>query len=289
METCLIKITTDNGITGWGEAQAPILLEIAGSVIRYLLGPFLIGKNPLQHEKIYHQMVHMMEVRGHANSFFITSLRLSISLYGISKASITRLLYLNCREDLRHKAAARARFESGCPNGQEHTGSCGSGCRIVCRYIMEVLAAGSHKAGKAAAGTESWLYAPLPPNDLKSHSILLRRSEIPIAVGEQFRAVHEIAPWMDGDALHIVQPDVSRCGITTMMRISELARTHYKKVAPHLGISSSIGTAATWQVAASLPHFLIQEFQLDMFEEQQKLLEKPLQVERGKLIVPQKK
>lgn len=44
--------------------------------------------------------------------------------------------------------------------------------------------------------------------------------------------------------------------------------------------------AATWQVAASLPNFLIQEHQDDLFETANRFLETPLATDGGKLVVP---
>jgi L-alanine-DL-glutamate epimerase-like enolase superfamily enzyme len=55
----------------------------------------------------------------------------------------------------------------------------------------------------------------------------------------------------------------------------------------HLGVSTGIGLAATWNVAAALPNFLIQEWQLDLFANQMRVLKSPLQIERGRLCVPQ--
>tara|TARA_A100001037_G_scaffold224764_1_gene202689 strand:+ start:177 stop:395 length:219 start_codon:yes stop_codon:yes gene_type:complete len=44
--------------------------------------------------------------------------------------------------------------------------------------------------------------------------------------------------------------------------------------------------AATWQVAAAIPNFLIQEYQLQLLERANTILSTPLEVHGGKLIVP---
>ena len=44
--------------------------------------------------------------------------------------------------------------------------------------------------------------------------------------------------------------------------------------------------AATWQVAASLPNFLVQEHQIDLFETANRVLEAPLLADKAGLVVP---
>jgi L-alanine-DL-glutamate epimerase-like enolase superfamily enzyme len=321
METCLIKITADNGLSGWGEAQAPILPEIAGSIVRLLLGPFLLGRDPLQHEKLYSQMFQMMEVRGHGNSFFHDAIAaIDIALWDLKGkyygAPVFELLggayFLELPAYV--SGLRQATLEEQAAKAKEFVSQGFQGVKLILGqgldrdiHIVETI--------RSAMGPDAELYvdllwkyslpemiqlehrlveqkvgfleAPMPPNDLASHRMFSQRTRVPVAVGEQFRTVHEIAPWIESGAAHYIQPDVARCGITALLRIAELARAHHMKVAPHLGISSCVGMAATLQVSASLPHFLIQEFQLDMYEEQKKMLEEPLRIEHGKLVVPQ--
>jgi L-alanine-DL-glutamate epimerase-like enolase superfamily enzyme len=321
METCLIKLTTDNGLTGWGEAQAPVLPGIAGSIIHELLGPFLLGRDPLQHEVIYHQMFHMMEVRGHGNSFFHDAIAaIDIALWDLKgkhyNAPISELLGGPFTLELPAYVSGlrQPTLEDQANAAKEYVSQGFQGIKLLLGHgldrdvqIVETI--------RKAIGMQAELYvdllwkyslaeiirleqelaplnvgfmeAPMSPNDLPSHRTLAQRTKIPIALGEPFRTVHEMAPWIESRAAHVIQPDVARCGITSLMRIAELARTHYMKVAPHSGIGSCIGMAATLQVSASMPHFLIQEFQLDMFDEHRKMMEEPLQIANGKFVVPQ--
>lgn len=57
---CLVEITTDNGLTGWGEAFAQGLdaLEISAVVIEHALRPLLLGADPLDVEVLWHRMYH---------------------------------------------------------------------------------------------------------------------------------------------------------------------------------------------------------------------------------------
>lgn len=72
VESCILKLTTDTGLSGWGEAQAPLLPETPASILKNLFGPFLLGKNPLRREWIQDQLYHMNNIRGHGTGMAAT-------------------------------------------------------------------------------------------------------------------------------------------------------------------------------------------------------------------------
>lgn len=47
-ETTLVRVETDAGITGWGEVHAPVAPEVAKKIVDVLLGPAVVGQDPLQ-------------------------------------------------------------------------------------------------------------------------------------------------------------------------------------------------------------------------------------------------
>jgi D-galactarolactone cycloisomerase len=56
----LVEVTTDEGLTGWGEALCQGLQppEIAAAAITSALRPLLLGANPLEPEVLWHRMYH---------------------------------------------------------------------------------------------------------------------------------------------------------------------------------------------------------------------------------------
>ncbi|WP_139488669.1 dipeptide epimerase [Brevibacillus dissolubilis] len=58
-ESILVKITTNNGLTGWGEAPATVVItgdslhSIEGAIL-YTFKPQLVGKNLLNYEEVFH-------------------------------------------------------------------------------------------------------------------------------------------------------------------------------------------------------------------------------------------
>src|SRR5688572_17302624 len=74
IETALIKVETDAGITGWGEAQAPVAPEVVCTIIRTMLAPVLIDQDPMAHEALWARMYNAMRVRGHTGSFLLDAI-----------------------------------------------------------------------------------------------------------------------------------------------------------------------------------------------------------------------
>jgi galactonate dehydratase len=77
-----------------------------------------------------------------------------------------------------------------------------------------------------------------------------------------------------------------RNGISETYKIAMLAEAYHIPVALHVGAVTAIGMAATWQTAAALPNFYIQEFQPKMFAAFNPWLEEPLRLENGQIVVP---
>ena len=52
IDTTLVKLTTDDGHEGWGEAKAPVAPEVTKVIIDLLLADTLIGRDPFDVEVI---------------------------------------------------------------------------------------------------------------------------------------------------------------------------------------------------------------------------------------------
>ena len=77
-----------------------------------------------------------------------------------------------------------------------------------------------------------------------------------------------------------------RNGVTETVAIAELAYAFHRPVALHTGVVTVVGMSASWQVAATLPTFHIQELQPVMLDTFNPWLADPLRVEGGAVVVP---
>lgn len=88
------------------------------------------------------------------------------------------------------------------------------------------------------------------------------RSTTPIAAGERWGNHISSAPFIEGHAIGVVQPDVGLCGgITAARKIATIAEAHAIGVAFHNPFGP-LQSAATWHLAATLPNLMISESML---------------------------
>ncbi len=74
IDCCLVRLETASGAVGWGEAKAPVGAEATARIIEGLLGPMMIGANPLDIRVLWERMYGAMRVRGHSTGFWLEAL-----------------------------------------------------------------------------------------------------------------------------------------------------------------------------------------------------------------------
>ena len=93
---------------------------------------------------------------------------------------------------------------------------------------------------------------PSPQHQLNGLRRLCERSPIPIAVGERVYSPAQYELIAQLGAAHIFEPDASICGgISACMEIAAIARSHDIGLIPHLGSPTAVGLAANLQWAAA--------------------------------------
>jgi L-alanine-DL-glutamate epimerase-like enolase superfamily enzyme len=92
-------------------------------------------------------------------------------------------------------------------------------------------------AAKAlAAYSPGWLEEPMHPDDVRGHSKLARRTDIPIALGEHVYGTHAFRDFIERNAVSVVQVDVCRVGgITPWLEVAAVANEFGLPVCPHAG------------------------------------------------------
>jgi L-alanine-DL-glutamate epimerase-like enolase superfamily enzyme len=319
-ESCLIKITTEEGITGWGESQAPLVPEVPATLIAKLLGPAIFGIDISDPGIVYDRLLHLNHVRGHANSFTVDAIAgIDTALWDIkgqaAQKPLSRLLNTNGQQQLplyisglrrpvpaQRIELAKETIRQGFSGVKIFSGARPEQTIKECQAIRQAIgshaifaldAIGSQDYNSAVSiGKEldalqaAWFEAPLDPEKLKDHVKLVASIATPVAIGEQLRTMREFEPWIEQGALKIAQPDIVRCGISGSTKIVEKIAEQKRSLAFHLGVCTAIGMAATWHLASVVPGILPQEHQLDMFATANKILNEPLKVEGGQALVP---
>ena len=80
----------------------------------------------------------------------------------------------------------------------------------------------------------TWFEEPMDRNNIEGYARLSAASvNMAITGGEPFTTLEQFRPYLDADALDIVQPDAAMCGISEAMRIAEMAYRYGKDTCPH--------------------------------------------------------
>ena len=90
-KSTLVKITTDDGVTGVGECLAKLTPSAISAIVEDAFGPILVGQDPLDVEPIWEMMYATMRHRGHSKGFMIEAMRgVEIALFDIIQPDICR-------------------------------------------------------------------------------------------------------------------------------------------------------------------------------------------------------
>lgn len=86
-----------------------------------------------------------------------------------------------------------------------------------------------------------WFEEPLWHDDVKGHAQLARATRIPVALGEQLYTADAFSEFFAQQAVHWVQPDVTRMGgLTEVIQVCQAAHAFRLPVAPHAGDMSQV-------------------------------------------------
>lgn len=106
-----------------------------------------------------------------------------------------------------------------------------------------------------------WFEEPVSSTNLEALAECRRQIAIPIVTGEELYTRAEFRRVFELRAADIVNPDVCNCGgILELRAIAQMAEPSFVTVSPHNFNSTTVGLAATLQVAAAIPNFLITEY-----------------------------
>lgn len=104
-----------------------------------------------------------------------------------------------------------------------------------------------------------WFEEPVPPENIAEMARVARATSIPIATGERLFNKFEFVDLLQRKAASILQMDLTIAGgILEAKKIAGMAEAQYAQIAPHL-YGGPVGAAASIQVDACSPNFLIQE------------------------------
>lgn len=107
-----------------------------------------------------------------------------------------------------------------------------------------------------------WLEEPVPAENPEAYKKIADSTSTPICAGENHYLAHGFRQLLEMNAVDIIMPDLQKAGgLGEGQRIANLANLYYVPFAPHM-VASFLGAMASCHVCASVPNFLILEWQI---------------------------
>ncbi|MCZ6770599.1 MAG: mandelate racemase/muconate lactonizing enzyme family protein [Proteobacteria bacterium] len=326
-ETALVRIETEEGLTGWGEAQAPLAPEVACTIVRTLLRPVLIGQkfkaSREDIERLWMTMYSTMRVRGQTGGFMLDAISgVDLALWDLAGKSrgesVARLLrgddvrqklpaYLSGLRGERNKdrvISAEGYWEQGFrvfklfhDRTTEELfdlidrlrAKFGGYIRIAVDALWRLGDEDMIEFGKALDDRAAlWLECPLLPEHVGTHERLAKSIKTPLAIGESYRTHFEIEPFLKRKVIGWLQPDLGRSGITESLRWAERARNSAVSLVPHVSIALGPQIAAALQLAAATPECPLVEYNPRVLEVANHFLQEPLSLDGAAYQLPER-
>lgn len=292
IETTLVRIETDTGLVGWGEAFAPVGRRTPATVVEDICRTVVMGHDPHDVEYLWYRTYSSMRERGHGTGFFVDALSgVDQALWDIVGKALGKPVYKLLGGAYRDRILAYNGFggtDPGVMSGQAldivalgykalklHT-------RVPNRELVEIVAAVRDAVGpdielrvdvhttrtvkeaillgRALEKLDvSWLESPVAPEDVDGHAEIARALDMNVASGEWLRTSYEWKPWFEKRAIDVPMPDIGRTGISEGKRIAMLCDYYNVPIAPHVGAGCILAIAAGLHVAMAAPRFQIFE------------------------------
>lgn len=296
----LVEISTDEGLTGIGEAIVRKAPQVTRTVVEQLLKPVLLGRDPHDVEGLWDEMFQQLRGWGHWRGFVFEAMsgvdtalwdilgkaaglpvykalggagRSRVPCYASSVyfAEIPRMVAQAKEQIAAGHTAIKVKIGRRPEMGGRRTDvasvkairdAVGPDVDIMLDVNSAYDAATAIKVGRQLEDEDiTWLEEPVPPDDLEGYRRVRENQPIPVAAGESEFGVFGFRELITRGAIDILQPDVARVGgFTGARRVGALAHAHNLRYAPHTGFSAGVSHLAALHVAASVPNLMTYEY-----------------------------
>lgn len=283
-----VKISTDAGVTGWGEMLKDDAKACAAGALE--VGDYLIGQDPCR--VVHHwQAIHrgafyrggpiksaissgidqaLWDIKGKVYGVPVYKLmggptRDRVRVYGeVSEVTGVNAMKVGPRGPEGRKASkyiegAKA-VDAVVDNFKALRDKYGYGVDIGIDFHGAVQPPTALLLVKALEPYKPWFYEEIVQAlNVDVMAEIAKKTHIPIATGERIFTKWGFREILEKRAATILQPDVNYAGgITELKIIAGMAEAYYSPLAPH-NPNGPCSLAASLQIAASIPNFLIQE------------------------------
>ena len=281
LDFCLVRVDTDAGLTGWGEAFSYSCRRAVAAAVTDMIAPLALGKDAADIAGLHTEIQKRLHIFGR---FGITAFALSgldIALWDLAGKAAGEPLHAllgGARREQLPCYASLLRYADTALAAQFCKRALDDGFRAIKLHeVSEPVIAAARAAvpqdiallldvncewsvpeaiavGKRLAplGLE-WFEEPVfPPEDALGLHTVAQSCGIPVAAGENCCFASQFAALLDSRAVQYAQPSVTKVGgITEFLKVAALVREGGVKLAPHSPYFGP-GALATLHLLAAL-------------------------------------
>ncbi len=294
MDTLLVRVDAEDGLTGWGEAFGYNVNEGTKATIDSLIAPLCIGRDSSAIAQLMAELQQTLHFFGRGGPVIYGLSGIDIALWDLAGKRaglpLSRLLGGPARRQL-PAYASLMRYRDPAATAKLSAEAVERGYRHIKLHEIDLqpVASAREAAGPAtrimvdtncpwslgqaqsmmrqlAAYDIFWLEEPIwPPEDFAALAELRRTSLMPIAAGENAGSVFQLAQMLAARAIDYAQPSVTKIGgISELRKVLALAEAANITVAPHSPYFGP-GLLATMQVlAANSQEMLVERLYVDL-------------------------
>ncbi|ORE90907.1 racemase [Stappia sp. 22II-S9-Z10] len=293
LDILLVKVETEDGLVGWGEAFGHAGLDATRAALDHIVAPLAVGADAGDINALTRKILHSVHLLGRNGAFVYAFSGIEIALWDLlgkrTGQPLWRLLggsrpgrlgayasLLSYRGDVdlvgKCTAEARAQGYRGIklhevtrPSvlaAKEAAPDCEIMLDVNCAWLPPV----AREAARSLAGDGlRWLEEPVWPPEDTAGLASLKRYGIPLAAGENTAGLFGFRALIEAGAIDIAQPSVTKVGgIGEMMRIIALADAHGVEMMPHSPYFGPGFLATLHLSAALLERPLVEVLWMDM-------------------------
>ena len=292
----LVKIETDEGITGWGEATSG---PVAVATMVEEFGQQLIGQDPGRIEQHWQTLYHHFHVRGGVVQMSAIS-GIEIALWDIKGKALGAPVYELLGGPMRDRIWCYGRWDGATPEEAveralsfteqgitalkgdpfDHRGlfipieaermavkkleavreAVGDDVELLVEVHGRLAPSDAIRIGNAMEQYRPFVYEePVPPQNIDALQRVAESVSIPIATGERLYTKWDYADLLSRQIVAMIQPDIVQGGgISELKKIAAMAEAHYVGFQPH-NPYGPLCTIASLHLDACVPNFMIQE------------------------------
>jgi L-alanine-DL-glutamate epimerase-like enolase superfamily enzyme len=261
-DSLLVKVTTDQGLVGWGEAFGFRAVASAKLAVEQLVAPLCVGRDAGQIAPLMLDINQKLHVFGRSSALAFAISAVDIALWDIAGKAANRPLYRLLGGGVADLACYASMVRYSDPSlvrrSVRHAIEAGFGALKLHEIELAAIRAAREEAGpdialmldvncpwtlneatsmakKLAAINPKWLEEPVwPPENFDGLAELRKTSGIPIAAGENVYTLMDFERLLKAGSVDFVQPSPAKMGgISELTKIFTLAAVHNIPVMPH--------------------------------------------------------